>query len=52
MKDYTVGLEGHFGAHEITPRELAASFIGQLVLVEGIVTKCMHQIGKYVLIAL
>jgi DNA replication licensing factor MCM3 len=40
LAEYTIGLEGHFGAHEITPRELNASNIGQLMLVEGIVTKC------------
>ena len=48
LQAYTVGLEGHFGAHEITPRELSASFIGQIVMVEGIVTKCNRQNHSFV----
>jgi DNA replication licensing factor MCM3 len=33
-------LEGAFGAHQVSPRELSASLLRQLVCVEGIVTKC------------
>eukprot|EP00897_Mesotaenium_endlicherianum_P007885 jgi/Mesen1/7124/ME000369S06456 len=35
-----VGFEGQFGFHKVTPRELMSSFLGTLVCVEGIVTKC------------
>eukprot|EP01135_Chromosphaera_perkinsii_P001559 Nk52_evm29s207 gene=Nk52_evmTU29s207 len=34
------GLEGSFGANNVTPRTLHSSFIGQMVCVEGIVSKC------------
>ncbi|KAI5078752.1 hypothetical protein GOP47_0006423 [Adiantum capillus-veneris] len=39
-EDVQVGFEGHFGFHKLSPRELLAPFIGSLVCVEGIVTKC------------
>ncbi|KAJ4758620.1 DNA helicase [Rhynchospora pubera] len=35
-----VGFSGPFGFHKVTPRDLMSSFIGALVCVEGIVTKC------------
>ncbi|KAJ4888657.1 DNA replication licensing factor MCM3 [Raphanus sativus] len=35
-----VGFEGHFVSRRVTPRELLSEFIGSLVCVEGIVTKC------------
>ncbi|GLJ15710.1 hypothetical protein SUGI_0258600 [Cryptomeria japonica] len=35
-----VGFEGHFGFHKLTPRELLSPFLGTMVSVEGIVTKC------------
>lgn len=35
-----VGFEGQFGFHRVTPRELLSPFLGKLVQVEGIVTKC------------
>ncbi|KAL3700526.1 hypothetical protein R1sor_018548 [Riccia sorocarpa] len=35
-----VGFEGQFGFHRVTPRELLSPFLGALVSVEGIVTKC------------
>eukprot|EP01104_Vermistella_antarctica_P014777 TRINITY_DN4707_c0_g2_i1.p1 TRINITY_DN4707_c0_g2~~TRINITY_DN4707_c0_g2_i1.p1 ORF type:complete len:797 (-),score=241.98 TRINITY_DN4707_c0_g2_i1:285-2675(-) len=37
---YTIGVEGNFGANHVSPRQLEASQLGSLVLVEGIVTKC------------
>ncbi|XAR59321.1 DNA helicase [Bertholletia excelsa] len=35
-----VGFEGPFVSRRVTPRELLSSFIGSMVCVEGIVTKC------------
>ena len=35
-----VGFEGQFGFHRVSPRELLSPFLGTLVQVEGIVTKC------------
>ncbi|RDX77410.1 DNA replication licensing factor MCM3, partial [Mucuna pruriens] len=35
-----VGFEGPFVSRRVTPRELLSEFIGSLVCVEGIVTKC------------
>ncbi|PKU76028.1 DNA replication licensing factor MCM3 homolog 1-like [Dendrobium catenatum] len=35
------GFSGPFGFHKVTPRDLMSSFIGSMVCVEGIVTKCM-----------
>ena len=39
--EFFVGFEGSFGGMHVTPRSLSARFIGNLVCVEGIVTKCM-----------
>ncbi|XP_031481612.1 DNA replication licensing factor MCM3 homolog 3 [Nymphaea colorata] len=35
-----VGFQGQFGFHKVTPRELLSPFLGTMVCVEGIVTKC------------
>jgi len=35
-----VGFEGSFGDRHVTPRTLMSRFLGNLVCVEGIVTKC------------
>ncbi|RKP35640.1 MCM2/3/5 family-domain-containing protein, partial [Dimargaris cristalligena] len=35
-----VGFKGSFGEHHLNPRSLRAQFIGQLVCLEGIVTRC------------
>jgi len=35
-----VGLKGDFGRHEVSPRELTSAYLGQLVCLFGIVTKC------------
>ncbi|KAI9599124.1 MCM2/3/5 family-domain-containing protein [Syncephalis fuscata] len=37
---FHVGLRGSFGEHHLDPRGIRASFIGQIVCVEGIVTRC------------
>lgn len=39
-EDFYIGLEGSFGAKHVTPRTLTARFLGCMVCVEGIVTKC------------
>lgn len=35
-----IGLEGSFGSKHVTPRSLSSRFLGQVVCVEGIVTRC------------
>ena len=39
-EEFFIGFEGSFGAKHVTPRTLTSRFIGNLVCVEGIVTKC------------
>ncbi|XP_068136133.1 DNA replication licensing factor MCM3 [Hyperolius riggenbachi] len=39
-EDFYIGLEGSFGAKHVTPRTLTSRFLGSVVCVEGIVTKC------------
>jgi len=39
-KRFRVGFEGNFGGHAHNPRTLSATFLGTLVSVEGIVTRC------------
>ncbi|KAJ8276841.1 hypothetical protein GJAV_G00068510 [Gymnothorax javanicus] len=38
--EFHVGFEGSFGSKHVSPRTLTARFLGSLVCVEGIVTKC------------
>uniref|UniRef100_A0A4W5KRV5 DNA replication licensing factor MCM3 n=1 Tax=Hucho hucho TaxID=62062 RepID=A0A4W5KRV5_9TELE len=40
FEEFHVGFEGSFGTKHVTPRTLAARYLGNLVCVEGIVTKC------------
>lgn len=40
MEDFFVGFEGSFGAKHVTPRTLTSRHLGNLVCLEGIVTKC------------
>ncbi|XP_074597535.1 minichromosome maintenance 3 [Brevipalpus obovatus] len=35
-----IGLEGSFGSKHVTPRTLSSLHLGQIVCIEGIVTKC------------
>ncbi|GLJ36566.1 hypothetical protein SUGI_0734990 [Cryptomeria japonica] len=35
-----VGFKDHFGFHKLTPEELLSPFLGTMVSVEGIITKC------------
>ena len=38
--EFCVGFDGSFGANHVSPRTLISSFIGTMICVEGIVTKC------------
>ena len=38
--DFFIAFEGSFGNKHVTPRTLTSRFLGNLVCVEGIVTKC------------
>lgn len=38
--EFSIGFDGSFGAAHVSPRTLISSFIGTMVCVEGIVTKC------------
>jgi len=39
FEEFHVGFEGSFGNKHVSPRTLSARFLGNLVCVEGIVTK-------------
>lgn len=38
--EFLVGFDGSFGANHVSPRTLISNYIGTMVCVEGIVTKC------------
>lgn len=38
--EYYVGLSGSFGEHNVTPRTIGALNLGQVISMEGIITKC------------
>ncbi|KAK2718992.1 hypothetical protein QYM36_006118 [Artemia franciscana] len=38
--EFLVGFEGSFGAKHVTPRTLTSRYLGDMVCVEGIITKC------------
>lgn len=40
FEEFHIGFEGSFGSKHLTPRTLSARNLGNLVCVEGIVTKC------------
>ncbi|KAI7799905.1 MCM3 minichromosome maintenance deficient 3 (S. cerevisiae), like [Triplophysa rosa] len=40
FEEFHVGFEGSFGSKHVSPRTLSARFLGNLVCVEGIMTKC------------
>nr|XP_006643273.1 PREDICTED: maternal DNA replication licensing factor mcm3-like [Lepisosteus oculatus] len=40
FEEFFVGLEGSFGGKHVSPRTLTARLLGNMVCVEGIVTKC------------
>jgi DNA replication licensing factor MCM3 len=37
---FSIGFEGNFGTHHVTPKTLNASLVNKLVCIDGIVTKC------------
>ncbi|XP_029634738.1 DNA replication licensing factor MCM3 [Octopus sinensis] len=39
-EDFFIGFEGSFGSKHVTPRSLTSHYLGNMVCVEGIVTKC------------
>nr|CAI5845189.1 unnamed protein product [Callosobruchus analis] len=40
QEEYFIAFEGSFGKNHVTPRSLTSSYLGHLICVEGIVTKC------------
>ncbi len=40
---FHIGLEGSFGDNQLSPRFLSAKYLGQMVCLEGIVTRCTFQ---------
>lgn len=41
-EDFFVAFIGSFGNKHVTPRSLHSSYLGNLICVEGIVTKCKY----------
>lgn len=39
-EEFFVGFEGSFGNKHVTPRSLTSQYLGNLICVEGIVTRC------------
>jgi len=39
-KGFRIGLSGSFGDHHVSPRTLRASYLGQMISLEGIITRC------------
>lgn len=48
QEEMFVGFEGSFGSKHVSPRSLNARNLGNLVCVEGIVTKCKYEITTLV----
>jgi len=40
FEEFSVGFDGSFGANHVSPRTLISNYIGEMICVEGIVTKC------------
>ncbi|KAA8493736.1 DNA replication licensing factor mcm3 [Porphyridium purpureum] len=40
LADFRVGIDGAFGGHKVGPRTLSSQLVGNLVAVDGIVTRC------------
>lgn len=43
--DFFVAFEGSFGNKHVTPRTLTSKYLGNLICVEGIVTRCKSYFG-------
>lgn len=39
-KNYKIGIEGIYGPNNLTPRQVCSAYIGKLISIEGIVTRC------------
>ncbi|KAF8559368.1 ATP dependent DNA helicase [Imleria badia] len=39
-KSYRVGFSGSFGDHHVSPRTLKAEYLGKMISLEGIITRC------------
>lgn len=39
-KTFHVGFSGSFGDHQVSPRSLNASYLGRMISLEGIITRC------------
>jgi DNA replication licensing factor MCM3 len=44
---FSVGLEGSFGDYFVSPRHLSSIFLGKLICIEGIVTRCKVYLEIY-----
>lgn len=42
FEEFFIGFEGNFGSKHVTPRSLTSRFLGNLICVEGIVSKCNY----------
>lgn len=53
-EEFFVAFEGSFGNKHVTPRTLLSKFLGNLVCVEGIATKCKfaYYLNIYIIIQL
>lgn len=40
FEEFSIGFDGSFGANHVSPRTLVSNYIGEMICVEGIVTKC------------
>lgn len=45
-EEFFIGFEGSFGNKHVTPRSLTSRYLGNLICVEGIVTKCKVKNSK------
>lgn len=44
-QEFFIAFEGSFGNKHVTPRTLTSRYLGNLVCVEGIVSKCKYPFG-------
>ena len=41
-KAYYIGLEGSFGEFQVNPRNVSSKYLGKMVCIEGIITRCKY----------